>query len=78
MTRGEWRKAQVEAARLDDAVSARYRREARIDWWSVAATDRAYQLRQWVGRNLWCEDASWMVPMIAGLSERAREALRLA
>lgn len=44
MTRGEWRKAQVEAARLDDAVSARYRRESKVDWWSVAATERRLAL----------------------------------
>ena len=76
MTRGEWRKAQVEAARNDDVVSARYRRESKVDWWAVAATERAYQLRQWVGRNLWYNDAGWMVPMIRGISGRAREAAR--
>ena len=76
MTRAEWRKAQVEAARNDDAVSARYRREARVDWWSVVATERRYQLRLYSWREVHGNDAAWMVPMVRHLSERARGIVR--
>ena len=76
MTRGEWRAAEVASARLDDAVAARYRAELRVDWWAVAATERAYQLRLWRCRRTPGRDVSWMVPMIRELSERAAEVAR--